>query len=565
MLAGPLFARELLTTARSWRHYALRSGYVLLLFVLVYTAGQVVFGFQQVRLRGDLARFGHFVFDLLAVTQLVLIMTLALLLAAATVSTEKDRRTLVLLLLTDLTGRELVLGKMLASLLGLVSVVAISTPVFALLRAYGGVTLEQIAWLQGLCLSAGLLVASWATLVAYWREKTFQTLAIATLGTVGFLAVTGLVGLLGEGTAVGRVAIALNPFLTLREVLDPLQGGAGLAASRLAFAIVLQTGVTLGLLVTTCLRVRAWNPSRVVYHKSDDDETAVARVQPRAIWDRPIIWREMRTKAYGNRVAVIKGVFLVLAALTIYGVLEASSQPAALLPPLGLGFVVLGVVSLVLANAQAVTSITTERDGQTMELLLATEVSIAEFVGGKVLGALWNAKEMLLAPVVLLAVGYANGLIGAENSIYVLTGYLVLAVFAVVLGVHFGLSYGQSRQAIAGSLGTLLFLFLGIFVCMLLIIEGRSSFALQFAPFLVFILGGAVALWLVLTHRQPSAALTLASAILPFSTFYAITGFVLGDTLAVGLFVVVAYGFATLAMLIPALSESDYALEAVGQ
>ena len=566
MLAGPLLSRELLTASRSWRHYALRTGYVLLLFVLIYTAGQAVFGFQQVRMTGDIARFGRFVFDLLAITQLTLVMTLALLLASSTVSTEKDRRTLILLLMTDLTGRELVVGKMLASLVGLLTVVAVSAPVFALLRLFGGVTLEQILWLELLCVSAGLLVAAWVTLVAYWREKTFQTLAIGTLGAVAYLAVTAVAAVAFQGGLIGYAASLLNPFIALRLVLDPLAGGDGPNNGLLAAAIGLQFALAVAILAYTCLRVRIWNPSRVVHMRTEQDEAGgVRRAAPRSIWNRPVRWREIRTRAYGTRVFLIKGVYLLLAAAAFWFGLQGAAESVGLLPKVGYAFLFLSLISLALTNAQAVTSMTTERDGQTMELLLATEVSVREFVVDKAFGTLWNAKELLLAPLALVAVGYATGRIGGENAVFVTLSYLALAGFAVMLGLHFGLNYGQSRQAIAGSLGTLLFLFLGIFICMLLIIEGRSSFALQFAPFLVFILGGAIALWYVLTNHQPSPALTLASGILPFSTFYAIVGFVRGDTLGVGLFVTAAYGFATIAMLIPALSESEFALETVHQ
>ena len=63
-----------------------------------------------------------------------------------------------------------------------------------------------------------------------------------------------------------------------------------------------------------------------------------------------------------------------------------------------------------------------------------------------------------------------------------------------------------------------------------------------------------------LTARNPSRALFLASGLLPFCTFYAITGFLLNDTLGVVLMVLFAYGFPTAAMLIPAVSEFDVAL-----
>ena len=104
------------------------------------------------------------------------------------------------------------------------------------------------------------------------------------------------------------------------------------------------------------------------------------------------------------------------------------------------------------------------------------------------------------------------------------------------------------------------FLFLGIFICLLLIIEARASFAIQLPSFLVFILGGSIGLWASLTHKNPAPALSLAAFLLPFLTFYSITSFLLGSTLGICIVMTFTYGFTTLAMLIPALSEFDAAL-----
>jgi hypothetical protein len=137
---------------------------------------------------------------------------------------------------------------------------------------------------------------------------------------------------------------------------------------------------------------------------------------------------------------------------------------------------------------------------------------------------------------------------------------LLLTVFATMLGLHAGLSFDNSRSAIANSLGTMFFLFLGVFICLVLIVEARTSFASQLLSFLVFILGGSMGLMVSLTHKNPSPALTTSAFILPFFTFYSIVGFLLGNTLGIWLVVSMAYGFTTAAMLVPAVSEFDVAL-----
>jgi ABC-type Na+ efflux pump permease subunit len=271
----------------------------------------------------------------------------------------------------------------------------------------------------------------------------------------------------------------------------------------------------------------------------------------------------MRTLAYGRKAVLIKLAYGVIAVLAVTAVSRLPADTGLILgmiSPAGFACVGLAWLTLMLVNAQAVTALTTERDANTLELLLVTELTAKEFVYGKLGGVLYNTKELILVPIAVLAWQAAIGGLSWENWVYVTVGFLVLVVFAAMLGLHFGLTYGSSRQAIANSLATMFFLFVGIFLCLLLIVQARASFAVQLPSFLVFILGGSLGLWASLTARNPSPALSLAATILPFGTFYAITSFLLGQTLGVAVVLCAAYGFTAIAMLIPAISEFDVAL-----
>src|SRR5262249_9647032 len=160
------------------------------------------------------------------------------------------------------------------------------------------------------------------------------------------------------------------------------------------------------------------------------------------------------------------------------------------------------VLSLILINAQGVTSLTNERDGKALDLLLVTDISPREFVFGKLGGIFYNTKEMLVLPLVLgLAVWFLGG-ISAENLVYLLFGLLVMDVFVAMLGVHTGMAYANSRTAIATSLGTVFFLVVGVAACMwMMVVFGGGSFQVQLAPFVVFILGGGLGLYVALGSR----------------------------------------------------------------
>src|SRR5262249_22218249 len=213
LLAGPIFRRAVLTSPGQPQHFVLRRGYVLGLFVLMYTASQATFGWQQVSSIGEIARCGTLLFQLFAMVQLALVLFFAPLFSASRVAQEKDRQTLVLLLMTDLRDRELVMGKLLASLLPVGMLLAASAPVFALLMLLGGVSLGQIGWSLAICAAAGVAAGSWGSLVAFWREKTFQTLAISVLGLALFIGVLeGAVALLGASSPLGRALSFCDPF-----------------------------------------------------------------------------------------------------------------------------------------------------------------------------------------------------------------------------------------------------------------------------------------------------------------------------------------------------------------
>lgn len=575
MAVGPIFEREVLTAPRRLSHYMMRSGFVAALLILFYSIRQATIGFQDVLFASDVASFSALTFRVFALLQLTLSLFFATLFSASLVAQEKDRKTLILLLMTDLRNYELATGKLLASLLNVGVLLAVSWPVFCFLKLLGGVTWSQILWSQAIVLSATLAAGSWGCLVAFWREKTFQTLAISVLGVVLFVLVAE-----ATGSALGGSFSAVSPYSGLFKVLSPLNADVPGVIHVSAWPCVLTLLAIAGFLsFWTVFRLRVWNPSKDVFVSVAEEKPAgdaeekeskpASGRQHRKVWNQAVIWREMRTRAYGRRMIWIKLAYVALALIIAAGSILRSSAGDQAGLVLGMvsapAFSLLGVgiLSLLLCNAQAVTSITNERDGRTLEILLVTDLRPWEFILGKIGGALWNAREMILLPLALIILMLSTGRIPGltvENAIYLATTYLVLSIFAVTLGLHAGLSYENSRQAIAHSLGTMFFLCIGIFVFMLLLVEARSSFAIQLQSFILFIGFGSLGLYSSLTYRNPSNALTLASLVLPFLTFYAITEFLLGGNLGVSFWICLAYGFTSVAMMVPAMNDFDIAL-----
>ena len=575
MFSGPLFTRELITVPRDPSHFWVRSGYVVALCVLIYTGAQTTFGLVPMRSVGDIARFGAFVFQICSFIQLAIVLSASLLLSSGNVAQEKDRRTLIILLMTDLRTTELVIGKTLASLLPVFVLIAVSVPVFCLIHMLGGISIGQIVWVELICIITAITAGSWGTMVAYWREKTFQIIATTMMGAGLFFACIETAAVLIGPNTMGQFLGMANPFRGLWNVLNPLASTAGnsVAVVGAASTVSILAVLSLVIWVVTCLRVRVWNPSRVLHARAEEavepqaeavhEGGAVESRSARPVWNLPIIWREICTHAYGRKIGLIKLAYYAVAVICILWMSRIPPDAPLMLGMIsaeGFALVLLALIGLILINAQSVTSLTSERDGQTLELLLVTEVTAKEFVFGKLGGVFFNTKELIAVPLLLAFSSWFRGSMGAEAFVFVVLSFLILVFFAAMLGLHSGLSFDQSRAAILNSLGTMFFLFVGIFVCMMLIVEARSSFGLQLAPFLLFILGGSLGLWMSLTHKNPSSALTISAWTLPFITFYAITSFLLGDSAFVFLSIACAYGFTAGAMLIPAVSAFDLAL-----
>jgi hypothetical protein len=192
--------------------------------------------------------------------------------------------------------------------------------------------------------------------------------------------------------------------------------------------------------------------------------------------------------------------------------------------------------------------------------LLVTELSPREFIYGKLYGVLYNAKEMLALPILWTLWMAFTGAIEAESAVFSIVDFLLLAHFAAMLGLHSAITYTNSRTAVANSLGTIFFLMVGILICAYLIMLSNREFGRQLLSFLIFIGAGSVALFGSLGAKNPSRAIALVSMLTPFWSFYCIISILRGELLAAFLVSVGVYGFALLAMLVPAVSDFDIAL-----
>ncbi len=579
-MLGPVFNREATVVPRRTKTYLGRSIYVATLFLLLCTGYLVLDGSRSLATSSDSARFGGWMFTLLAPLQLLILASLAAVGSASNVAQEKDRRTLILLLLTRLSGFEVVVGKLTATLLMPLSLLVCASPLFFALPLLGGVSPRQV--LSVLLITAATIVfaGSVGTVMGMWREKTFQAIAMTVLVLLMYIGLGEIIATVSPEREM--LALTVSPPRTLFAASSPLASLSQSTAMGVVSFGIWTVVLAASILAIGVAKVRVWNPSREVRLKAPEPETSDEMQaegqpaswkirQPRPVWKNPILWREIRTWAYGRKVIAIRVAFVMLfllisAALYLQVQSGVAFEPAGRigrgLPAVTLPLATLGVISLVLVNALAVNAVTGERDGLALDLLLVTDLAPHEFVFGKLLGVLYVAKEMIVLPLLLIVAVAVAGVMTYENMVYAILSGMVLYVFVAVLGIHSGLNYVSGKTATLASLGTVFFLCVGIAICMTIMVSFQGAFQLQLAPFLVMILGGGAALFASLGWRNPSSAIFAASFVLPLITFYAITQFLLQtDHLLVLFSLMVGYSFTIAAMLIPALSEFDVSLE----
>jgi len=614
LFVGPVFTREAAVTPRRTKFYVYRAVYVAGLFLLMCTAWLVLAGTQVVASVGDMARFGASIFQIMAPIQLCLTIFFAAFSAAGAVAQEKDRKTLILLLMTRLNNSELVLGKMLASLINVFVLILAATPVFCALFLFGGVSPNQVIRVLIVTLITALAAGTIGSTMALWREKTFQTLALTAMLIMALFGASKVVAdrVLFDrflGISASQWGTAMNPVWAVMEAANPfpvsdastaaIGGVVGLHVLVMAAGIIVLNTIAI-------VMVRVWNPSRearrgkqeevaqeesiwgaehdiemqeggqsegalspsLEKRRSEHVDARTKKIESkhREVWQNPILWRETQTWAYGRKVLIIKVIYALLvcaATYYLYTLIDSGTaifrgdQFGTTIPPIAWGTVPLYLISLVIMNALAVTSITNERDGQALDLLLVTDLSPKEFVFGKLWGVMWVTREMVIAPMLVTSYLWWAGVLTAGSFSYICGGLAVMYFFVNMLGLHCGMTYSNSRTAIGVSLGTVFFLFLGVITCILLMISFTESFQFQLFPFLGFIAGGGLGLWVALGYRNPSPAIFMTAFVVPVATFYAITTFLLGNGMPVFLVTTLAYGFGTFAMLVPAISQFD--------
>ena len=600
MLIGPIFTRELVTAPRRPQHFVYRGVYGTALFVLMCTAWLVLAGTQIIRNVGDMAKFGSILFLILAPLQLALLTFLAALRSASGVAQEKDKKTILLLLMTRLTNHELVLGKLLASLLDVLVMLATAAPIFMLLTLFGGVSLAQV----------GRVFRRHAGDDPGRRQPGLdrgpgprQDLSIAgddgadpgdldrRLGSGGRAGgqrarrrrAAGIDRRrrqpdAGDSRRRASVSRYAGPVRGRRHLVRARRAGDRRAAQRPGdrAAARLEPGPRT---VLPQGRRRKNRSSRRTDGSALAAEAARAghvdaRVRTvdqksREVWDNPVLWREMCTWAYGRKVLVIKAVYWLLFAMAALAVYLDDPKRRGLCPGQRDDHSRRGPAAGPVLSGQPGDRQRPGRDvdHQRARRRLARPAAghrpVAQGVpvrqdAGRGLCHLGDARRCRWCCAWSCCWPAALTL---ENLLYLLVGLAVMDVFVIMLGIHCGLNYANSQDGHRRQPGQRLLPVPGrgdadpVHDQLQRQLSRRSS--RRFWRSSSAAASACSSRSASATPPPPSAG---PSLLLPFATFFAITNFLVDHVAAAFLVTAATYGFTTAAMLVPALYEFDIAM-----
>lgn len=191
-MMNPVYKRETMVSARSFRLALILLVFngILALVALLNMYSTLI----QVRLTAEI-QYSSFLdlYVFVAVLEFIMLIFIMPAITAGSISGERERQTLDLMLTTNMSPTQIVLGKMAASLSTMFLMIVSSFPILAMVFVYGGVTLHDIALLLLCYVAAALFIGSLGVCCsAVFQKSTLST--VVSYGLMG-LVVIGTYGL----------------------------------------------------------------------------------------------------------------------------------------------------------------------------------------------------------------------------------------------------------------------------------------------------------------------------------------------------------------------------------
>jgi ABC-type transport system involved in multi-copper enzyme maturation permease subunit len=496
-LFGPVLFYDLIRSARRSRYVWLRCLYAASLIFILYLDYRQLFIGPAARgvSRQTMAAFAEQFFFKFALLQFGVVVVLTPIYSASAIAEEKERKTLEFLLATDLRNREIVLSKVVSRLVSLSLIVLTGLPILSFVQFLGGVDPDL---LLATFAATGLTMLSLASLSILHSVQTRKARDAILLTYLSIVAYLGL-GFLAEAVRINPSSAHMglwlgSHFVTVADVASAFNAGnlpAVLLDLRRSLALGKPiTGVLGGLLrgyaiwhgvaTVVCAGLAVLRLRTVALRQQTGPvrkPTAKARVwwRPR-IGLLPMLWKELFIEP-GFRVnwvgRIVIGLFVLASFLPVVNILRhfqasgpttgrmglaITSRWAALGQELNPWVRLMGTtvacLMLVGVAVRASTSISGERDRETLDGLLTSPLHSHDILFAKWLGSLLSVRWAFVWLGLIWGVGLVSRAIHPTAIILICAAWLVYASCLAGVGLWFSTACRTTLRATLSTLAT---------------------------------------------------------------------------------------------------------------
>jgi ABC-type transport system involved in multi-copper enzyme maturation permease subunit len=495
-LTGPIFDKELRVSSRRKRNYTLRLIYIILLtiFITIVWLSVVKSQGSSVYEKSRMALAGKRIVTTIVMFQFFATQMIAVIMLSTSISDEIYHRTLGLLMTTPIGSFQIVMGKLLSKLLQLILLLAITLPLLAIVRIFGGVPWDYI--LSSLCiiLTAVIFAGSLSLFFSINNRRAYVVIikTVVTLGVLFFFipTITGILlrprllyaPLFGNPVVTFPLLVAflhLNPFgamsintammisPTAAAMLPAAPTGVSFFYWPLHCALMLGTSALLIAMSVKIVRKVALRqavgqiesvPNRMRAKKSKKSSRRRAKQSEltgviRRVTGSPVLWRELRApmiQGAEGRNSIIGLAIAIIALLITYRTCENYLDEAFTQMGYVMMFTVIGSVFTIVLSA---TSVTSEKETRSWPILLATSMDDWHILLGKAIGVFRRCLPiwLLMAGHIFLFIGmrYIHPIAILHMSIF--TTWLV--VFLTGVSLYFSARFKRTTSAVIASFG----------------------------------------------------------------------------------------------------------------
>ncbi|MDH4241055.1 MAG: ABC transporter permease, partial [Phycisphaerae bacterium] len=262
-LTGPIFDKELRVSSRRRRNYVLRSAYLLVLVVFVAGAwSMALLSSSRTSVAWQVSRtaeIGRSLVLMITWFQFLTAQILAAVMFSNSISDEIRRGTMDVLMTTPINCVQIVLGKLFSRLFQLILVLAVSLPLLAVIRVFGGIQWDYVVSALSITLTATVFVGSLSMFLSTRFRRSYPVILImTTFLVVAYLTMIPLSFFRSSSSVLMSVILHINPFAAMTKVtLSAFPGSrAGTIFFSLPLHCLVMGGASMFILFASAFRMR---------------------------------------------------------------------------------------------------------------------------------------------------------------------------------------------------------------------------------------------------------------------------------------------------------------------